>query len=209
MRRVLDILVVLAWLMLAAPLLLLLAILIELDSPDPVLYTPEMIGRGGRPFRLYRFRTMSPSRPGQTTAEERLTRSGRFIRNCSLDHLPTLLNILTGDLAIVGPRPMEPEFVDLADPAWQRYFSIRPGLFNYAVLKLGRTFGPSSAGNLPQKLALELEYVDRQSLRFDLHILARFVRAYVASRGNVKARGKPDALEKQRRDHRSRARRGQ
>jgi lipopolysaccharide/colanic/teichoic acid biosynthesis glycosyltransferase len=142
MRRVLDILVVLAWLLLTAPLLLLVAILIKLDSPGPVLYTSEMIGRGGRRFRLYRFRTMSPAQPGQTTAEERLTRSGRFIRNCSLDHLPTLLNILTGDLAVIGPRPMEPEFVDLADPAWQRYFSIRPGLFNYAVLRMGQTTAP-------------------------------------------------------------------
>ncbi|MBN1139348.1 MAG: sugar transferase [Anaerolineae bacterium] len=194
-RRLFDLALALLSLILAAPLLLLIAILIKLDSPGPVLNTPEMIGRDGKRFRLRRFRTMSPARPGHTIPEERLTRAGRFVRNYSLDHLPTLFNVVTGDLALVGPRPMEPEFVDLADPTWQRYFSIRPGLFNYAVLKLGRTFGPSSAGNLPRKLALEMEYIDQQSLWYDLQLLARFARAHLASRGNVKARGAPDCLE--------------
>ena len=155
-----------------------------------------MIGRGGRPFRIYRFRTMHPALPEHSSPEDRLTRVGRFLRNYSLDHLPTLFNILLGDLAVVGPRPMEPEFVDLDDPAWQRYFEVRPGLFNYAVLKLGRTFGPSNAGNLPRKLALELEYIDRRSFRFDAQLLIRFARSHVASRGNIKARGEPDGPEK-------------
>lgn len=192
LHRLFDLAIALLCLVITAPGLLLIALLIKLDSRGPVLYTPEMVGMGGRRFRLYRFRTMLPEEPGHLTPADRLTRAGRFIRNYSLDHLPTLWNIITGDLALVGPRPMEPEFVDLAAPAWQRYFSVRPGLFNYAVLKLGRTFGPSSAASLPHKQALELEYIDQQSLRFDLRLLARFARAHLASRGNIKMRGEPD-----------------
>jgi len=190
--RSFDLAFALLSLVVTAPIILLVALLIKLDSPGPVLYTPEMVGWHGRRFRLYRFRTMSPALPGHVTPEDRLTRTGRSIRSYSLDHLPTLWNILRGDIAVVGPRPMEPEFVDLADPTWQRYFSVRPGLFSYAILRLGKTFGPSSAGTLPQKQALELEYIDRQSLRFDVRLLARSVRALIASRGNVKARGEPN-----------------
>jgi len=81
------------------------------------------------------------------------------------------------------------------DPTWQRYFQIRPGFFNYAVLKLRKTFGPSKASNLPLKQELELEYIQKQSLVFDLQLF-KFVWAHIVSGGNVKARGKPDpALE--------------
>jgi sugar transferase EpsL len=151
-----------------------------------------MIGRQGKSFRLFRFRTMNVDTQACASPEERLTPVGRFIRNYSLDHLPTLANVLRGDLSLIGPRPMEPEFVDLQDPTWQRYFSVRPGFLNYAALKLGRTFGPSAAPNLPLKQKLELEYIERQSIFFDLQLLARFVWAHVASGGNVKARGEPD-----------------
>jgi lipopolysaccharide/colanic/teichoic acid biosynthesis glycosyltransferase len=139
---------------------------------------------------------MHIDKPTHLSPDERLTRIGRLIRNCSLDHLPTLVNVLKGDISVVGPRPMEPEFVDLQDPTWQRYFEIKPGFFNYAVLKLGRIFGPSGASNLPLKQELELEYIQKQSLVFDLQLLSKFVWAHVVSGGNVKARGKPDpALE--------------
>jgi lipopolysaccharide/colanic/teichoic acid biosynthesis glycosyltransferase len=130
--------------------------------------------------------------PTNLSADARLTRVGRFIRNYSLDHLPTLLNLLKGDVSIIGPRPMEPEVVDLKDPTWQRYFQVKPGLFNYAVLKLGRTYGPSRSSNLGLKRELELEYIQRRSLASDLILFFRFVKAHVVSKGNIKARGKPD-----------------
>jgi lipopolysaccharide/colanic/teichoic acid biosynthesis glycosyltransferase len=130
-----------------------------------------------------------PAHPGP---RKPFTRVGGFIRDYSLDHLPTLINVLTGDLGVIGPRPMEPEYVDLQDPAWQRYFQTRPGLFNYAVLKLGRTFGPSGSGNLSLKRELELEYIQQQSLSQDFRLLTRYVRAHILSKGNIKARGEPD-----------------
>jgi lipopolysaccharide/colanic/teichoic acid biosynthesis glycosyltransferase len=195
-KRLFDLVFSSFCLVVAAPVILIIAILIKLDTSDPILYVPQMVGKNGKPFRLFRFRTMHIDKPAQLSPGERLTRVGRFIRNYSLDHLPTLVNVLRGDISVVGPRPMEPEFVDLQDPTWQRYFQIRPGFFNYAVLKLGKTFGPSKASNLPLKQELELEYIQKQSLVFDLQLLLKCVWAYIVSGGNVKARGKLDpALE--------------
>jgi lipopolysaccharide/colanic/teichoic acid biosynthesis glycosyltransferase len=195
-RRLFDLVLSLFCLVVAAPVILIIAILIKLDSPGPTLYVPQMVGKDGDLFRLFRFRTMHIDKPAHLSPEERLTRVGRFIRNYSLDHLPTLVNVLKGDISVIGPRPMEPEFVDLQDPTWQAYFQIKPGFFNYAVLKLGKTFGPSKANNLPLKQELELEYIQKQSLVFDLQLFFKFIWAHVVSGGNVKARGKPDpALE--------------
>lgn len=196
-KRLLDLMFVLFCLIVTVPVILVIAILIKLDSPGPVLYRPQMIGKNGKPFRLFRFRTMRIDVPAHLSPEEKLTPVGRFIRNYSLDHLPTLVNVLRGDISVIGPRAMEPEFVDLQDPIWQRYFSVRPGFFNYAVLKLGKTFGPSKANNLPLKQELELEYIQRQSLWFDFKLFARFIWAHIVSGGNVKARGEPDPAAKQ------------
>jgi lipopolysaccharide/colanic/teichoic acid biosynthesis glycosyltransferase len=190
-RRLIDLAFAVFWLIVTAPAILAIAVLIRLNSLGPVLYTPTMIGGHGRLFRLFRFRTMHVDAPAHLGPDERLTRVGRFIRNYSLDHLPALFNVLMGNLSVIGPRPMEPEFVDMQDPTWQRYFQVRPGLFNYAVLMLGRTFGHSSAGNLGLKQELELEYIQKRSLLFDLQLFWRTVVAHIASKGNVKARGVP------------------
>ena len=196
MKRLFDVVFAAFWLSVAAPAILVIAIFIKLDSSGPVLYVPQMVGKSGKLFRLFRFRTMYVDGSNHLDQDKGFTRVGRFIRNYSLDHLPTLINVLKRDISVVGPRPMEPEFVDLQDPTWQRYFQVRPGFFNYAVLKLGKTFGPSKASNLPLKQELELEYIQNQSLVFDLQLLLRFVWAHIVSGGNVKARGKPDpALE--------------
>lgn len=191
MRRLFDLAFAVFWLVVAAPVMVTIAILVKLGSRGPVLYTPCMIGRNGRSFRLFRFRTMHVDRPAHLSPDEKLTRVGRFIRNYSLDHLPQLFNVLSGDLSVIGPRPMEPECVDMQDPTWQEYFQVKPGLFHYAVLKLGRTFGPSSAGNLALKQELELEYIQKRSLLYDIRLFLRILVAHIASRGNLKARGVP------------------
>jgi lipopolysaccharide/colanic/teichoic acid biosynthesis glycosyltransferase len=185
-KRLFDLVFSLFCLCVAAPVILIIAILIKLDSSGPILYVPQMVGKNGRLFCLFRFRTMHIDKPAHLSPDERLTRVGRFVRNYSLDHLPTLINILKGDISVVGPRPMEPEFVNLQDPTWQRYFQIKPGFFNYAVLKLGKTFGLSKADNLPLKQELELEYIQKQSLVFDLQLFLKFVWAHIVSGGNVR-----------------------
>lgn len=127
-----------------APLLALVALLIRLESSGPALYIPPMVGKGARLFPLLRFSTMATTeeRPGQ------VTRVGRVLRELSLDHLPTLLNVAWGDLALVGPRPMEPDHVDLHDPLWREYFQLQPGFFNPAVLALGASGTPAAPPGL-------------------------------------------------------------
>jgi len=190
-RRLIDLVFALFWLLLASPIMFLIAMMIKLDSNGPILYIPQMIGKNGKPFQLFRFRTM---RVDQTNlvAEQKLTQLGRFIRNYSLDHLPMLINLIKGDLTIVGPRPMEADAVDLHDPIWRQYFQVKPGMFNYAVLKLGSTWTSNRASHPALNQELELEYLKQRSPGFDLQVFWRFVRAHITSKGNVKARGKPD-----------------
>ena len=195
MRRAIDLLVVIFCLIVFGPLILLIAVLIKLDAPGSSLYTPRMVGQYGKEFTLFRFRTMSVD---HLEGEQRLTRVGSFIRNYSLDHLPMLINLLLGDLTLVGPRPMEPETVDLHDKIWQQYFMVKPGLFNYAVLKLGRMWTPSRTINPALNQELELEYLRKRSTAHDLRLFARSVWGFIKSRGNIKARGAADPeLERQ------------
>jgi len=119
---------------------------------------------------------------------ERLTRVGKFIRNYSLDDLPNIFNMLKGELSLVGPRPTEPEIVDLNDPAWQRVLTVRPGYISWAILELASTY---NASPWPLRLRLEEEYVQKKSLLFDVFVLRKALQKLVASKGNVKARGVP------------------
>jgi lipopolysaccharide/colanic/teichoic acid biosynthesis glycosyltransferase len=183
MRRIIDLLVSVLCLIIFSPLTLLIAVLIRLDSQGSVLYTPRMVGWHGKIFSLYRFRTMRQAKE--------LTRVGRFIRNYSLDHLPMLINLLKGDLTLVGPRPMEVETVDLDDPIWQRYVQVKPGLFNYAVLKLGKLWTPLRASNPSLNQELELEYLQKRSAAFDWQVLVQSLHALLTSRGNIKVRAEP------------------
>ena len=143
----------------------------------------------GQLFDMLRFRTMADT-PTHQSPDERLTPVGRFIRNYSLDELPLLVNVLRGEMSIVGPRPTEPMFVDMHDPAWQEILSVRPGVISYAVLGLARDFNASSQSG---RQRLELAYLRQHALGFDLRVLRQALRALAASRGNIKARGTPTA----------------
>jgi len=105
-KRLFDLVFALSCLIIAAPAILIIAILIKLSSPGPVLYVPAMVGKNGRPFRLFRFRTMRVDETARLSPDERLTRVGRFIRNYSLDHLPTLVNLLKGYLLPISLHKM-------------------------------------------------------------------------------------------------------
>ena len=191
MRRAIDLLVAIFCLVVFGPLILLIAVLIKLDSNGAILYRPKMIGQHGKQFSLFRFRTMSMDHL-DLTAEQRLTPVGRFLRNYSLDHLPMLFNLLLGDLTLVGPRPMEPEVVDFGDKVWQEYFIVKPGLINYAVLKLGKRWTPSRNSHPALNQELELEYLQRRSPIYDLQLIVKSIGGLIRSKGNVKARGPVD-----------------
>ena len=187
MKRLVDLSVARLLLIITAPLLAIIAIVIKVESHGPILYRRRCVGQNGQCFDLIRFRTIVET-SAYRSVDEWLTPAGRFIRNYSLDELPILFNVLWGDMSIIGPRPTEPRFVDWADPAWQQILAVRPGVISYAILRLGRNYNASSQ---PLRNRLELEYIQQQSTLFDLRVLRKATQALVASRGNVKARGKP------------------
>lgn len=193
LRRSIDILFALLWLNVVLPFLLLIAVLIRIDSPGPVLYRQRMVGWKGKVFPLFRFRTMHID----PDTEQRFTRVGRFLRNYSLDHLPQLFNLLRGDLTIIGPRPMEVDAVNLQEPAWQQYVQAKPGLINYAIFKLGKEWTPSRSTRPELNQELELQYQKQRSIASDAKLFLQALWKFMASRGNIKARGDTDPDLKQ------------
>jgi len=166
-----------------------IALLIKRDSSGSIFYIPKMVGQHGRLFPLFRFRTMYAD---QHARAQSFTPVGRFIRTYSLDHLPTLINLVLGHLTIIGPRPMELDIVDMRVPTWNTYFQIKPGLLNAAVLTLGKMWTPSRISHPEHNQTLELAYIQSQSGRGDLKLFMQFVYALITSKGNVKARKEPD-----------------
>lgn len=172
-------------LLLLSPLLLALAAWIRLDSPGPVFFRQERIGLRGRPFRIYKFRSMRVDHSGpQITvgADDRITRSGHIIRAYKLDELPQLLNVFLGDMSLVGPRPEVPRYVAFY-PADVRaeVLSVRPGITDLASVQyrsestlLAQSADPERTyvdTILPAKLALCRQYVRERSLGLDLKII--------------------------------------
>ena len=169
-----------------SPLLALLALLIKIDSPGPALFRQRRIGADGRPFTLYKFRTMrepagvtnngthefgevdferfvfTPNRP-----DPRVTPIGRVLRRTSLDEMPQLINVIRGEMAIVGPRPEIPELVRQYPPAFHARHRVRPGITGIAQIR-GR-----SDLTYAETIRYDLAYIRRRSLRNDLAILAR------------------------------------
>jgi lipopolysaccharide/colanic/teichoic acid biosynthesis glycosyltransferase len=189
LKRLFDIAVALGALLLLAPVFLLIGALIKLDSSGPVLYKARRIGRGGRPFQMYKFRTMIVQAdqlgPALTYKDDpRITRAGRFLRRTHIDELPQLLNVLDGSMSLVGPRPEAPEYVDLEIAVWREVLSVRPGIcglaqLTYAVdeaamLQNGATVDRDYVDRiLPKKLKLDLRYIRDRSLLLDVRLLLR------------------------------------
>lgn len=161
MKRLCDLLVAATLLLITAPLWSTAALLVALELHAPPIYATKRVGRHGVLFGLLRLRTMRRIDASGTSAMQ-LTRVGRWIRNYSLDELPSLLNVLWGDLSLIGPRAMEPERVDLADPSWRQILSVKPGLIGLAILRLARNY---NAADPHVKQRLELEYVAHQFVR--------------------------------------------
>ena len=185
-RRILEIIVVLMGLLLIWPLLLLIALLIKLASPGRVIFAQTRIGRHGKAFTIYKFRSMVPGADKigssvTTGVDRRITGIGRFLRRTKLDELPQLWNVLTGEMSLVGPRPEVPEIVANYTPAMRRILEVRPGITSIASLHLRDEEDFLAAFDNPDQLysdiiapfkgALAMAHVDQQSLWFDLMIL--------------------------------------
>ena len=181
--RALDLLVASLALVVAAPVLALAAILIKLESRGPVFYRQRRVGRGGAPFELWKLRTMVPGAESMgagiyvVEGDARITRVGRVLRRFSLDELPNLVNVIKGEMAVVGPRPTVQEQVDRYSERQRRRLEVRPGITGWAQVK-GRASLP-----WPERIELDVWYVEHRSLSLDLHILAKTVRLLATGHG--------------------------
>jgi lipopolysaccharide/colanic/teichoic acid biosynthesis glycosyltransferase len=191
-KRAFDIAVSAAALVLLVPVLLLIALAVWLDSPGPVLYRQQRVSRGGRLFRLYKFRTMVVDAdrlaPNVSAAgDPRVTRVGRFLRRSYLDELPQLLNVLLGDMSLVGPRPETPEFVALFTPEERRVLSIRPGLAGPSTLAFMDEADLLASADDPvayytttvlhDRVRADLAYLEHCSIGYDIRLLCSQVLA--------------------------------
>ncbi len=171
MKRLMDLSLSLLALLLLSPLLALAALAVALESGLPVVFVQRRLGRGGREFGMFKFRSMvknaSSLGPYFTVAgDPRITRVGRVIRRTSIDELPQLLNVIKGDMSLVGPRPDVPEQRKLyGDEDWALRCSVRPGITGLAQAML------RSEGTEQQRLALDLRYAREASVWLDLQIL--------------------------------------
>ena len=178
-----------AGLLLLAPVLAALAVAILWDDGAPVFFGQTRVGRKGKPFRIWKFRTMRTGSQGTVitaAGDPRVTRAGAVLRRCKLDELPQLFNVLKGDMSLVGPRPEVPEYVQLEAPIWQAVLQVRPGVTDLATLLyrdeeklLGASDDPTAFYReivLPAKLRLNLGYLRSRSFLRDLKLILLTIR---------------------------------
>lgn len=168
-KRAVDVVVAAAALLVLSPLMVLIAAAILLTMGPPVLFRHRRLGLGGREFTLLKFRTMRGRPPGPGAAlddERRITRLGRLLRALTLDELPELVNVLRGEMSLVGPRPLLPEYRELYTPEQWRRHEMPPGMAGPA-LAAGR-----NALSWEEKFAADVDYVEHWSLRLDAKVLA-------------------------------------
>jgi lipopolysaccharide/colanic/teichoic acid biosynthesis glycosyltransferase len=187
-KRVFDLIIASCGLLILAPLMLLIAVAIKVDSPGSVLYRGQRVGRYGLPFEMYKFRTMRPDaeRWGTTTAQDdpRITRMGTLLRRLKLDEFPQLWNVLRGDMSLVGPRPEVEEHTSAYDAEEQAILLVPPGITDYSsmhFLHLAALLGTRNAHETfvhkvrKQKNQLRLRYVRNRCFSQDLRILLRTI----------------------------------
>lgn len=189
-KRTLDVVAASVGLIVTAPLLAAVGLLVAVRLGRPVLFTQDRPGKDGVVFRLYKFRSMKSIDPMRNlvTDEERLTDFGRLLRSTSLDELPTLFNVLKGDMSLVGPRPLLVQYLERYSPEQARRHEVRPG-----ITGLAQANGRNSLG-WEAKFALDVEYVDTRGFRRDWQILLATVRS-VLIRDGISADGHATASE--------------
>jgi len=190
-RRIFDVMVSMLGLAVLSPLLALIGVLIKLESPGPVFFKQKRAGKDERPFEILKFRSMTTAPAGEQRVETqvqdmqgfvfrptgRMTKIGRALRACSLDELPNLLNVLNGDLHLVGPRPDEIELVQQYEPEWRRRHRVKPGITGLAQVH-GRTDLPYG-----EMMAYDLDYVDRHPFARDIAIMLKTFRVVARREG--------------------------
>ena len=197
MKRVFDLITSLLGLFLLSPILLLVALLIKSDSTGPIFFRQERMGKGFRPFFIFKFRTMTQHTAAQVRLltvgdDSRITRVGRFLRKAKIDELPQLFNVLKGEMTFVGPRPEVRQFVELFRADYEEILKVRPGITDLASLKyrdeamlLGKSKNPVEeyvTQILPDKIKLSKEYIRKSSFFFDLILILKTLLKIVESK---------------------------
>ncbi|MBI5870573.1 MAG: sugar transferase [Actinobacteria bacterium] len=191
-KRLFDLVLSGLGLILLAPLFLVIAIWIKLDSPGPVFFRGRRVGRKGTDFRIIKFRSMSTDAPltgPELTAgeDQRITKAGRLLRRSKLDELPQLINVFKGEMSLVGPRPEVRRYVDLFAEDYREILEMRPGITDLASLEyraeaelLGKSDDPEAfytVNVLPEKIRLAKEYRRHSSVWYDLLLISRTIAA--------------------------------
>lgn len=190
LKRTFDFLVSFFGLLLLSPLILCIAVWVKCDSKGPIFYRQVRVGKGGREFKLLKFRSMrvGADRAGLLTLgdrDPRVTRSGFWLRKTKLDELPQLFNVLVGDMSLVGPRPEVPKYVALYTPEQREVLSVRPGITDTASVEMRNEAelmaqqadpeGYYVNVQIPLKIKLAKEYIAQQSLLSDLKLIVRTI----------------------------------
>jgi lipopolysaccharide/colanic/teichoic acid biosynthesis glycosyltransferase len=183
LKRAIDLAASATALVALAPLLALTAVSVRLTSPGPVLFRQERLGRGGRPFQVLKFRTMTSGLDGPAitaAGDKRVTHVGRWLRRYKLDELPQLLNVLRGDMSLVGPRPEVRRYVEMFASEYERILTVRPGITDLAAIEYRHEEEILAASDdpertyveriLPAKISLYNTYIETMSLATDVNI---------------------------------------
>lgn len=196
LKRAFDLVAAVLGLIVLSPVLLLAGLLVKLDSPGPAFYKGDRIGKDGVPFKMYKFRTMVVNADQMGSAlthggDPRVTRVGRILRKWKIDEIPQLINVVRGEMSLVGPRPESPGYVQHYTPEQRQVLQVRPGItgltqvkFRHEETLLSRYANREEAyitTIMPQKLALDLAYVESHTLLSDLNlILQTFLALFMA-----------------------------
>ena len=185
-KRLFDIIISAIGLVLLSPFMLILSIAIMIDSPGGVFYRQVRVGKNGKTFRIFKFRSMQTGsdKKGLLTvgnADMRITRTGKFIRKYKLDEFAQLINVLTGDMSLVGPRPEVPRYVEMYNDEQKKVLKVKPGITDYASIEysneneiLAKSEDPEKTyieEVMPAKLKLNEKYIEDMGLKTDIKII--------------------------------------
>lgn len=210
-KRIFDIALASFGLVVMSPFFLLLALLIKLDSEGPVFYKGLRVGRHGKPFRIFKFRSMAQNADklgvsSTSSNDMRVTRVGRLIRKLKLDEFSQLINVLTGDMSVVGPRPEVQKFVEMYNEQEKTILTVRPGITDWSSIKFhneGEIIEASGINDAdeayaklirPEKLRLQLKYVRERNLWVDMKIVLSTVLTIFSTRMGGNPIGVPETI---------------
>ncbi|MBG0859606.1 MAG: sugar transferase [Bacteroidales bacterium] len=187
-KNICDVILSVFIIILLSPLLLLLAFMIRISGKGPVIYSQDRIGKNGKPFVIYKFRSMkydaeSGSPMLSCANEERVTRIGGFMRKYRIDEIPNFINVLKGEMSVVGPRPERKYYIDqivLKNPRFAELLKIRPGITSWGQVKFGYA---SNVDEMLERLEYDLYYVNHRSLWFDIKIMLYTLRPILKGKG--------------------------